>query len=202
VHLGANEILQMAGRVHGRVEGGRVFILSDRAIDFATLRPTPPDFQLAGDSERVALTCADLGVRADELELPVPLDRIPVVIGGTGPRTIELVARHATWWNVPVHRLDRLDDLRGAVGGARPSVQQMVAFVADESERAAVTEAARRRFAHFGAGLVIGNAEEVAAHLAGLEARGVERIYLWFTDFARPETLAAFGDQVIAPLAH
>ena len=75
VHLGANEILQMAGRVHGRVEGGRVFILSDRDIHFASLRPTAPDFQLAGDSERVALTCADLGVRADELDLPVALDR-------------------------------------------------------------------------------------------------------------------------------
>jgi len=75
VHLGANEILQMAGRVHGRVEGGRVFILSDRDIEFRALRPTEPDFQLAGDSERVALTCAALGVRADELELPVPLDR-------------------------------------------------------------------------------------------------------------------------------
>ena len=75
VHLGANEILQMAGRVHGRVAGGRVFILSDRDIRFAALRPTEPEFQLAGDSERVALTCAGLGVRADELDLPVPLDR-------------------------------------------------------------------------------------------------------------------------------
>ncbi len=75
VHLGANEILQMAGRVHGRVAGGRVFILSDRDIRFKALRPTEPEFQLAGDSERVALTCAGLGVRADELELPVPLDR-------------------------------------------------------------------------------------------------------------------------------
>ncbi|MFI5231766.1 MAG: DEAD/DEAH box helicase [Gemmatimonadales bacterium] len=75
VHLGANEILQMAGRVHGRVAGGRVFILSDRDIRFDALRPTAPEFQLAGDSERVALTCADLAVRADELELPVPLDR-------------------------------------------------------------------------------------------------------------------------------
>jgi ATP-dependent helicase HrpA len=74
-HLGANEILQMAGRVHGRVEGGRVFILSDREIDFERLRPTAPEFQLAGDSERVAITCAALGVRADELELPVPLDK-------------------------------------------------------------------------------------------------------------------------------
>jgi hypothetical protein len=75
VHLGANEILQMAGRVHGRVAGGRVFILSDRDIRFESLRPTAPEFQLAGDSERVAMTCAALAVRADELELPVPLDR-------------------------------------------------------------------------------------------------------------------------------
>lgn len=76
IHLGSNEILQMAGRVHGRVTGGRVFILSDRDIDFRSLVPTPPEFQLAGDSERVALTCAALGVRADSLDLPVPLDRI------------------------------------------------------------------------------------------------------------------------------
>src|SRR2546423_168210 len=76
LHLGANEILQMAGRVHGRVAGGRVFILSDRDIQFSALRPTALEFQLAGDSERVAMTCADLGVAADQLELPVPLDRV------------------------------------------------------------------------------------------------------------------------------
>ena len=76
LHLGANEILQMAGRVHGRVEGGRVFILSDRDIQFASLKPTAPEFQLAGDSERVAMTCADLGVDASALDLPVPLDRV------------------------------------------------------------------------------------------------------------------------------
>jgi hypothetical protein len=58
------------------VEGGRVFILSNRAIDFFALRPSEPEFQLAGDPERVALTAAALGVRADELDLPVPLDRI------------------------------------------------------------------------------------------------------------------------------
>lgn len=75
-HLGANELLQMAGRVHGRVAGGRVVILSDRRIVFEALRPVMPEFQLAGDSERVALTCAALGVRADDLDLPVPLDRV------------------------------------------------------------------------------------------------------------------------------
>jgi len=75
LYLGANEILQMAGRVHGRVAGGEVDILSDRALDFASLRPGPPEFQLAGDTDRVALTCAALGVDASDLDLPVPLDR-------------------------------------------------------------------------------------------------------------------------------
>jgi hypothetical protein len=91
LHLGNNEILQMAGRVHGRVEGGRVFILSDRDIDFAQLRPTEPDFQLAGDSERVALTAAALGVRADMLDLPVPLD-------GTSYRRALRCCRRAGSW--------------------------------------------------------------------------------------------------------
>ena len=75
LYLGANEILQMAGRVHGRVPHGEVVILSDRQLVFEQLRPTPPEFQLAGDAERVAITCAALGVDARDLELPVPLDR-------------------------------------------------------------------------------------------------------------------------------
>jgi hypothetical protein len=74
-YLGPNEILQMAGRVHGRVPNGEVFILSDRDIDFFALKPVPPEFQLAGDSERVAMTAAAIGVDLADLELPVPLDR-------------------------------------------------------------------------------------------------------------------------------
>jgi ATP-dependent helicase HrpA len=75
LYLGANELLQMAGRVHGRVAGGQVYILSDRDLVFQQLQPTPPEFQLAGDAERVAITCAALGVDAQTLDLPVPLDR-------------------------------------------------------------------------------------------------------------------------------
>src|SRR4051794_3796880 len=75
LYLGANEILQMAGRVHGRVPNGEVVILSDRDLVFEALQPTPPEFQLAGDAERVAITCAALGVDARDLHLPVPLDR-------------------------------------------------------------------------------------------------------------------------------
>jgi ATP-dependent helicase HrpA len=75
LYLGANEILQMAGRVHGRVPKGEVVILSDRELVFEELRPSPPEFQLAGDAERVAITCAAIGVDATDLDLPVPLDR-------------------------------------------------------------------------------------------------------------------------------
>ena len=75
LYLGANEILQMAGRVHGRVPNGEVYILSDRDLALDKLKPTPPEFQLAGDAERVAMTCAAIGVDAAELDLPVPLDR-------------------------------------------------------------------------------------------------------------------------------
>jgi hypothetical protein len=74
-YLGANEILQMAGRVHGRVAGGEVYILTDRDVEFETLLPTPPEFQLAGDTERVAITAAAIGVDLTQLELPVPLDK-------------------------------------------------------------------------------------------------------------------------------
>jgi ATP-dependent helicase HrpA len=73
-HLSANEILQMAGRVHGRVPNGEVYLLTDRDLKFESLQPTAPVFQLAGDSERVALTAAALGIDLSELHLPVPLD--------------------------------------------------------------------------------------------------------------------------------
>ena len=122
-HLGANEILQMAGRVHGRVEGGRVFILSDRDIEFSALTPTEPEFQLAGDSERVAMTCAALGVRADELDLPVPLDKTAyrnalellerrgIVERGrltTYGRAVEALPVERAWAELLVHGADEL----------------------------------------------------------------------------------------------
>ena len=131
---------------------------------------------------------------------PTPLGDIPIVIGGVGPRTLELVATYADWWNLPVYALDRLDELRPFTGKARVSVQQMVGFVPSEDVRAEVTETIRRRFAQFESGLVIGTAPELVDHFRGLQEREVERFYVWFTDFAVPSTQAAFGAGVIAEL--
>jgi alkanesulfonate monooxygenase SsuD/methylene tetrahydromethanopterin reductase-like flavin-dependent oxidoreductase (luciferase family) len=131
---------------------------------------------------------------------PVPTRPIPIVVGGVGPRTLELVRTHADWWNLPVHELGKLDDRRALAGDARVSVQIMVALVLEESQRAAVTDLAARRFGGWGLGsrLIVGTRDELAARFAALHERGVERFYVWFADFAPLPTLAAFADVIAA----
>ena len=129
---------------------------------------------------------------------PVPLDRIPIVIGGSGPKTLGLVRAHADWWNLQVNHLDRLEALSDQVGSARISIQHMVAFVSDPDRRDEVTAMATRRFGGMGDGLVIGDGPELVERYRDLAGRGVERFYVWFSDFAPVATLAAFGATVIA----
>jgi len=132
-------------------------------------------------------------------QAPVPLGRIPIVIGGSGRKTMELVAAHADWWNLHTGLIGKVEELRPSAGNARVSVQQVVGFVPAEDQRAAVTEVAQRRFGMMG-GLVVGGAAELVDHFGQLAERGVERVYAWFTDTAEPETLAAFGSSVIRPV--
>jgi alkanesulfonate monooxygenase SsuD/methylene tetrahydromethanopterin reductase-like flavin-dependent oxidoreductase (luciferase family) len=132
---------------------------------------------------------------------PRPTRSIPVIVGGTGRRTMELVAKHATWWNVPMHQLDRLDERRPQAGSARVSVQLMIAYIDDESRREEISALTAKRFGPTGMGsqLILGNAAEIGDRLDALRDRGVERFYVWFTDFADPATLEAFGRDVIEP---
>lgn len=137
-------------------------------------------------------------------QLPKPLSHIPILIGGAGPKTLAQVAKHADWWNLPINDLHRFDDLRGAAGSARVSVQQMVSFIPDEARRDEITAVTMKRFGHWtanGEALRIGNATELIERFSGLRDKGVERFYVWFTDFAAPDTLAAFGAQVISAFA-
>jgi len=131
-------------------------------------------------------------------QAPTPLGRIPIVIGGAGPKTLALVRDYADWWNIHTGMLDRLTELQSQVGDARVSIQQMVAHIPDEASRASVTDVAMRRFGH--SGPVVGTGPELVDHFAAYAARGVERVYAWFCDFAPPETLAGFGAGVAEPL--
>lgn len=139
------------------------------------------------------------GAQPGARQLPVPTRPIPIVIGGAGPRTLELVARHATWWNLPVHQVDRLEELRPAAGRARVSVQVGVTFVPAGGDRDEVLALAERRFGWMRASTrLVGDAVELTEQIGTLAARGVERVYCWFTDFAPPAILTAFGDEVIS----
>jgi alkanesulfonate monooxygenase SsuD/methylene tetrahydromethanopterin reductase-like flavin-dependent oxidoreductase (luciferase family) len=133
---------------------------------------------------------------------PVPTRPIPITIGGTGPRTLSLVREHADWWNVPVHQLERLDDVRHRAGSARISVQTMVALAASDADVPTAAQAMQRRFGGTALGekLVVGTAAALAQHVKDLQSRAVERIYVWFADFAPVETLHRFGE-VIASVA-
>lgn len=133
----------------------------------------------------------------ERAQTPGPAHPIPLVLGGTGKRMMELVRAHADWWNIPSHQLDRLPALLPTVGSARVSLQQMVGFVGRGADRSAVTERSARLFGHLGDGLVCGDAADLKAHFAGLSAQGVERFYVWFADFAAPQTISEFAETVI-----
>ncbi len=129
---------------------------------------------------------------------PRPLGRIPIVIGGIGPKTLALVRDYADWWNVRVDQVHKIDELRAHVGDARVSIQQMVALVGPDSDRDEVRARAKARFGW--SRPLIGSAAELVDHYGTLADEGIERVYTWFCDFAPPETLGEFGEAVIAQL--
>jgi alkanesulfonate monooxygenase SsuD/methylene tetrahydromethanopterin reductase-like flavin-dependent oxidoreductase (luciferase family) len=139
----------------------------------------------------------DSGEEAGPVQLPRRTHPIPLVLGGSGRRMMELVRRYADWWNLQANHIDRLPRLAGAAGTARISVQQMVGFVRSGGDPNAVREASTRRFGNLGSGLVCGDADELIQHFGGLAAQRVERLYVWFADFAVPDSLAEFGESVI-----
>jgi alkanesulfonate monooxygenase SsuD/methylene tetrahydromethanopterin reductase-like flavin-dependent oxidoreductase (luciferase family) len=139
----------------------------------------------------------DGGEDADATQLPRRTHPIPLVLGGSGRRMMELVRRYADWWNLQANHLDRLPKLAPAAGTARISIQQMVGFARSGSDPNAVRDVSTRRFGHLGPGLVCGDADELIQHFAGLTAQRVERFYVWFADFAVPDSLAEFGESVI-----
>jgi alkanesulfonate monooxygenase SsuD/methylene tetrahydromethanopterin reductase-like flavin-dependent oxidoreductase (luciferase family) len=137
------------------------------------------------------------------LQVPGPLQKIPILIGGGGPKSLALVREFADWWNLDIrHRAkyepEKFAELRAQVGNARISIQQMVAYVPKSGDRKAITEAAMRRFGF--SDPIVGTGPELLEHFAKRAEQGIERVYTWFCDFAPPETLAGFSEEVIAKL--
>jgi alkanesulfonate monooxygenase SsuD/methylene tetrahydromethanopterin reductase-like flavin-dependent oxidoreductase (luciferase family) len=136
-------------------------------------------------------------------QMPVPTREIPITVGGVGKRTLALVREHADWWNVPIHELAKLDELRDQAGEAKVSIQPMISLVADDAERARVLEVVGRRFGNgaMGRNQKIGTVPELTEYFLELRDRGVQRFYVWFSDFAPPSTLERFGEVIGAVAA-
>jgi alkanesulfonate monooxygenase SsuD/methylene tetrahydromethanopterin reductase-like flavin-dependent oxidoreductase (luciferase family) len=141
------------------------------------------------------------GEDAGRSQSPRPAHHIPLLLGGTGPRMMELVRKHADWWNIPANHIDKLAELAPAAGSARVSIQQMIGFVRKDSDPEKVREISTRRFGNLGSGLVCGDADALSGHFSKLSGQGVERFYVWFADFAAPESIHEFGETVIKNFA-
>ncbi|HEV8296766.1 MAG TPA: LLM class flavin-dependent oxidoreductase [Acidimicrobiales bacterium] len=129
---------------------------------------------------------------------PTPLaGRIPIIIGGGGPKlTMPLVQRFADWWNCPSYAVEQLDELRPLAGRARVSTQHPVTIAPTAAALDDVKELAFKRFGNWG-GLIVGTPDQVVDQLVAHARLGVELFFLPFTDFAPPATLELFGREVI-----
>ncbi len=126
---------------------------------------------------------------------PTPLGHVPITIGGSGKRTLEMVRRHADWCNLPVNKIEQAEEVKAKVGDARLSTQNRVTYIAPGADRAEVEGTAQRRFGDVGR--LVGDGGELVTQFRSLNEHGIDRFYAWFTDFAAPETLAGFGSEVI-----
>jgi len=128
---------------------------------------------------------------------PVPVQpRIPVHIGGAGPKlTMPLVREFADWWNCPSYAADRLAEVRPLAGEARVSVQHPVGLAAGDADRDEVAAIVARRFGSWG-GVVTGTPSQVADALVGDVELGARGFVLQFQDFGATTTLDRFMTEV------
>ncbi|HEV3134939.1 MAG TPA: LLM class flavin-dependent oxidoreductase [Acidimicrobiia bacterium] len=128
---------------------------------------------------------------------PVPVQqRIPVHIGGAGPKlTMPLVREFADWWNCPSYAADRLAEVRPLAGDARVSVQHPVGLAEGDGDRDEVAAIVARRFGSWG-GVVAGAPAQVADALVGDVELGARGFVLQFHDFGATDTLERFMTDV------
>jgi len=154
----------------------------------------------------------------DAANNPKPAQRPhpPITVGGAGERLLlKVVAKHADRWNCPMnaaadlaHKLDILRSHCKDVGRdpAEITVSEQVLVVlgkdrADFEQRWTMAKQLLGGFADVEAVAVRGTPDEVAAGLQAKVDAGVRLFTIMFGDFAPPETIRLFGEQVRPALA-
>jgi alkanesulfonate monooxygenase SsuD/methylene tetrahydromethanopterin reductase-like flavin-dependent oxidoreductase (luciferase family) len=147
---------------------------------------------------------------------PVQSPRPPIHIGGSGPKTLEVVARHADVWNCPTYALaeldTKLDALRAAcerigrdASSIRMSTEAVLALAPDEASLSDARALAERRFGGSGFGLeaggYIGTPEMIVDRIRENVEKGIT-LFIFFThDRGSRQTLELFAERVMPAFA-
>ena len=157
---------------------------------------------------------------------PVQTPRIPLIVGGKGPRLLDIVAKHADEWNCggsrpPADvraRTEMLDTACRAIGRDPREIRRswMGAFLIGENaailERRAlkiqeyVPPRAATPASHLPAvlrneGWLVGSPAEIVGQMRELAAEGIERFMLQFYDQEDLEALHLLAEQVVPRVA-
>lgn len=147
---------------------------------------------------------------------PVQQPRPPILVGGSGDRTLELVARYADYWNCPTYALADLDDavgrLRAACGRVgrdpetiRMSLEAVMALAPSEGDVPDVVAQAERRFGGPGFGLheggLLGTAETIVDRLRQQVDVGFRHFVFFLSDRVQRPTLELLAEKVIPAVA-
>ena len=125
---------------------------------------------------------------------PLPLGRLPILVGGVGPTALRLAREHADWWNISASHINRLTELREQVT-ARVSAQLMVALDRPGELPGTQLALAQRRFPTLDYGIVGGSTAQVRDRIAALD---VERVYVWMAPPPSIDQVSAFANEVIS----
>jgi alkanesulfonate monooxygenase SsuD/methylene tetrahydromethanopterin reductase-like flavin-dependent oxidoreductase (luciferase family) len=156
---------------------------------------------------REPLTFSGRHYRLQEALLwPAPRRRIPIVIGGNGPRrTLPLAARLADEWNAvyvsPPHFAHLNAHLHGLIlanGGqpraVRRSLMTLVVFARTPAELEARLQA---RGIHRSPSILVGTGPELRAQIAAFAAVGVQKLVLKWIDQEDLEGLATLAKEIL-----
>ncbi|WP_214465419.1 LLM class F420-dependent oxidoreductase [Microbacterium flavescens] len=150
----------------------------------------------------------------DAPPLPRPVqERIPVIVGGAGPRrTPELAARFATEFNIgfrPEHEIaERFAGVRAACERVGRDPRSLKLSVALPTLAAASAPELDRRAANIGRTVdelrgdtnIVGSRDEIVAKVERLAALGADRVYLQLMDLQDVEQVEYLGQDVLPHL--
>jgi alkanesulfonate monooxygenase SsuD/methylene tetrahydromethanopterin reductase-like flavin-dependent oxidoreductase (luciferase family) len=148
--------------------------------------------------------------------LPAPREPIPLVLGGGGAKTLDLVARYADWWNCPTYNLDDLEGRIAALRAAcetvgrdpstvRVTMESVLALAPDERSLPEVRAKAERRFPGPGWGLAasdhVGTPDMVVEKLRAAMDLGVSMFVFFLHDRLSRESLELLAEKVVPGLS-